>query len=87
MGDKYKQFCIVFFTHEPSSYQYFQILASSHANPSSNALSCQVHALTMMHKSPTSKLDKIPIATFLPPLEVESTTHSFGQYYKAMQTT
>jgi len=37
MGDKYKQIC-VFFTHEPSSYEYFHVLTSSHANPSSDAL-------------------------------------------------
>jgi hypothetical protein len=37
MGDQYKQVC-VFFTHEPSSYGYFHVLTSSHANPSFDAL-------------------------------------------------
>jgi hypothetical protein len=43
MGDKYKQFCVVFYTHEPFSYKYFDVLILSHANRSSDALNCQVH--------------------------------------------
>jgi len=43
MGDEYKQVCVVFFTHEPSSYKYFHVLISSHANPSFGVLNYQVH--------------------------------------------
>jgi len=42
MGDRYKQVC-VFSTHEPSSYGYFHVLTSSHANPSFGALNYQIH--------------------------------------------
>ncbi len=43
MGDRYKQICVLFFTHVPSFYKYFHVLTSSHANPLAGALNYQVH--------------------------------------------
>jgi hypothetical protein len=42
MGDRFKQI-FGFFIHEPFSYDYFHVLTSSHADPSSDALNYQVH--------------------------------------------
>jgi hypothetical protein len=43
MGNKFKQVDVNAFTHEPSSYKYFHVLTSFHANPSFGVLNYQVH--------------------------------------------